>query len=378
MVNLLWGSCRKIGLLGGAGVATVGLALFAPSPVCAQKAAAIPPAAPVGANSATPGVLPASVTSTPDYSTRIVGYVYDSIPITREELGEYLIARFGAERLELLANKKIIDIECKKSGIEVTAAEVEERLNNDLTGLSVDRKTFVEQVLKNYKKTLFEWKEDVLRPQLMLAKLVRSRVKVTDEDLKKAYDAYFGEKVDCRLIMWNKGEEKAAMQAYGRIRDSEDEFNRAARAQKSNTLASAGGKIRPISRNTTGNDELEKAAFSLQAGEVSALVGTPEGIVCIKCDKRISADTSIALDSVKEKLSKEIFEKKVNAEIPVVFAEMRKKANPRLLMGTNTEDLAKDVKELLEEPDNRANRIVPTGGITKPVAPEKAPAPSKP
>ena len=57
---------------------------------------------------------------------------------------------------------------------------------------------------------------------------------------------------------------------------------------------------------------------------------------------------------------------------------MRKKANPRLLMGTNTEDLAKDVKELLEEPDNRANRIVPTGGITKPVAPEKAPAPSKP
>jgi hypothetical protein len=40
--------------------------------------------------------------------------------------------------------------------------------------------------------------------------------------------------------------------------------------------------------------------------------------------------------------------------------------------------LAKDVKELLEEPDNKANRIVPTGGITKPVAPEKAPAPSKP
>lgn len=367
---------RRISILGGAGAVACGLGLAVPSTGHAQKVATTPPAAP-GAGGGTPAVLPASVTSSPDYSSRVVGYIYDNIPITREELGEYLIARFGAERLELLANKKIIDMECKKAGIEVTAAEVEERLNNDLAGLSVDRKTFVDQVLKNYKKTLYEWKEDVLRPQLMLAKLVRGRVKVTDEDLKKAYDAYYGEKVDCRLIMWSRGEEKAAMQAYGRIRDSEEEFNRAARAQKSNTLASAGGKIRPISRNTTGNEELEKAAFSLQSGEVSALVGTPEGIVCIKCDKRIPADTSVALDSVKEKLSKEIFEKKVNAEIPVVFAEMRKKANPRLLMGTTSEDLAKDVKELLEEPDAKANRVLPAGA-TKPVAPAGATPPAKP
>jgi hypothetical protein len=374
VVNPFWGVFRRISILGGAGAAACGLALASPSPVFAQKVATPPPAAPTGT---APGVLPASVTSTPDYSSRVVGYIYESIPITREELGEYLITRFGAERLELLANKKIIEIECKKAGVEVTGAEVEERLNNDLAGLSVDRKTFVDQVLKNYKKSLYEWKEDVLRPQLMLAKLVRSRVKVTDEDLKKAYDAYHGEKVDCRLIMWSKGEEKAAMQAYGRIRDSEEEFNRAARAQKSNTLASAGGKIRPISRNTTGNEELEKAAFSLQAGEVSALVGTPEGIVCIKCDKRIPADTSVAMESVKEKLSKEIFEKKVNAEIPVVFAEMRKKANPRLLMGNSTEDLAKDVKELLEEPDTKAGKVIPTG-VTKPVAPAGATPPAKP
>jgi len=309
---------------------------------------------------AAPTPLPATVANDPGQA-RVVAYIYETIPITREELGEYLIARFGTERLDLLVNKRIIEIECRKAGVDITQAEIDEKLNNDLAGLNVDRKTFVDQVLARYKKTLFEWREDVLRPQLLLAKLVRSRVKITDEDLKKAHDAYYGEKVECRLIMWQKGEEKAAMSAYGKIRDSDEEFTRAARGQKSPSLASAAGRIRPIGRNTTGNDELEKAAFALQAGEVSALIGTPEGIVCVKCDKRIPADT------------KEVFEKKVNAEIPVVFAEMRKRANPRLLMGgTTADDIGQQVKQLLEE-TGEVKPAKPAGGDIVPAG-AKAPA----
>lgn len=321
---------------------------------------------------AAPAPLPTALASDPGQS-RVVAYIYETIPITREELGEYLIARFGTERLDLLVNKRIIEIECRKAGVEVTQAEIDEKLNNDLTGLNVDRKTFVDQVLARYKKTLYEWREDVLRPQILLAKLVRSRVKVTDEDLRKAHDAYYGEKVECRLIMWQKGEEKAAMSAYGKIRDSDEEFTRAARGQKSPSLASAAGRIRPIGRNTTGNDELEKAAFALQAGEVSALIGTPEGIVCVKCDKRIPADTTVSVESVREKLSKEVFEKKVNAEIPVVFAEMRKRANPRLLMGgTTADDIGQQVKQLLEE-TGEVKPAKPAGGDIVPAG-AKAPA----
>ena len=137
---------------------------------------------------AAPAPLPQALASDPGQS-REVAYIYETIPITREELGEYLIARFGTERLDLLVNKRIIEIECRKAGVEVTQAEIDEKLNNDLTGLNVDRKTFVDKVLARYKKTLYEWREDVLRPQILLAKLVRSRVKVTDEDLRKAHDA---------------------------------------------------------------------------------------------------------------------------------------------------------------------------------------------
>ena len=289
-----------------------------------------------------------------DYSSRVVAYVYDNIPITREELGEYLIQRQGAERLELLCNKKIIDMECRKLGIEVTAAEVEDALAEDLKGLNVDRKTFVDKVLKNYRKNLYEWKEDVIRPKLLLSKMVRSKIQVTDEDVKKAYEAYYGEKVECRIIMWEKGFERAAMTDYPRLRDSEDEFNKAAKNQKSSSLAATAGKIRPLGRNTTGNDELEKAAFQLQPGEVSPVIGTPEGLVIVKCDKRIPADTTVNMDAVKETLTKEIIEKKVAAEIPMAFAELRKKANPKMILqGSNqVEDLTKTVAPLIKEVDD--------------------------
>ena len=39
---------------------------------------------------------------------RIVGTVYGQ-PVYREELGEYLIARFGASRVEFLLNRKIVE-----------------------------------------------------------------------------------------------------------------------------------------------------------------------------------------------------------------------------------------------------------------------------
>src|SRR5437868_6517832 len=60
-----------------------------------------------------------------DYAKRAVAWIGDTEVVTREELGEYLIARFGAERLEMLVNKRIIDRACKEKGIDVTEAEID-------------------------------------------------------------------------------------------------------------------------------------------------------------------------------------------------------------------------------------------------------------
>src|SRR5438874_2664672 len=59
-----------------------------------------------GAPAAQPSPLPV-----PEPDKRVVAYLYGNVPVTREELGDFLIARGGHEKLELLLNKKIIEIE---------------------------------------------------------------------------------------------------------------------------------------------------------------------------------------------------------------------------------------------------------------------------
>jgi hypothetical protein len=302
-------------------------------------------AAPQGAK---PAAAPAPPAGTTDYDKRWVAVIHGNVPVTREEFGEYLIARHS-DQLDLFVNKCIIEHACKQRGIEVSPAEVEAALAQDLKVMNVNLKDFTEKILqKHYHKTLFEWKEDVVRPKLALSKLCRDRVHVTEQDLKDAFDAYYGEKVDCRLVLYvNKNQ---ALTEYEQLRKSDADFERVATHQPNPTLAATGGQIGPIGHHTTGNDELEKEAFRLQPGEVSRVIGTPDGFAVLKCNKRIPPDMSKKLEEVRATLEKEIIEKKTHLEVANVFKELKDQAQPKLFIKnyTTQEELERDVKEELK------------------------------
>jgi hypothetical protein len=320
-----------------------------------------PPAAP----------LPPPAAGTSDYATQPVAYVYGSIPITRADLGEYLISRFGADRLDLLINHRIIDHVCQEKGIQVTAAEVEAALNDDLKGLSVNKLDFVRTILKKYNKTLYEWKEDVIKPRLQLNKLCRQRITVTDEDLRQCFEAHYGEKVRCRLIMWAHSDEKRIMQLYGKLRDDPAEFDRAAKSQMTPSLSSAAGNLKePIGHRTLGDTpqslEIERDIFALQPGEITPLLKTPEGLVIFKCVERIPPDTTKRLEVEQPKLEQEILEKKAQIVIGKIFEEMRKEADPhRLLSGYQTQaEVEKEVEKELhiqDQAEQQRKALAPAG-----------------
>ena len=58
------------------------------------------------------------------------------------------------------------------------------------------------ELISTYRKNLYEWKEDVVRPKLLLGKLCHDRVRVKDVDVRHAFEAHYGEKVQCRIILW--------------------------------------------------------------------------------------------------------------------------------------------------------------------------------
>jgi parvulin-like peptidyl-prolyl isomerase len=288
-----------------------------------------------------------------DQSRQVVAYIYNSIPITREDLGEYLIARQGADRLVLMVNRRIIEMACQKKGIVVTDAEVDAALAEDLKRMNVPSvKEFVNVILKKEKSTLYEYKEDVVRPKLALAKMCREQVQATEDDLRKAFQAYHGEKVECQMIMWPAEEKNRVFNdIYAKIRDSAEEFDHAAKYQAASHLASVGGHVAPFARFTTGNEELENEAFKLHTGEVSKVIETPQGLVVVKCIRHIEADKSTVLDDKERaKLEKEIIERKVQLEIPKVFKQLHDQANPQIFLGKHVEteeELTKKAREAL-------------------------------
>lgn len=299
--------------------------------------------------------LPAS---TSDYSRRPVAYIHNSIPITREDLGEYLIARFGPERVDFLVNRRIIEHACQSAGISISDAEVEGQLIEDLRQMNIPRlEDFVNNVLKRFNKTLYEYKEDVIRPKLALAKFCQQHVKVLPEDLQRAFEAKYGPKVECRMIVLSKEQGRHKMDIWSKVSKSEEEFNRAAREQSIPALAAKGGEMPPIHKHF-GDPRIEQEAFSLKPGEVSKLIDMADGTsVILKCVKHIPADNTRRFEEERLHLQKEVYDIKLAQEIPKVFQQLRARADPKIFLkreGTPVE-IERRINQMLQA----GNRVPP-------------------
>ncbi|MFO0850169.1 MAG: peptidylprolyl isomerase [Gemmataceae bacterium] len=293
-----------------------------------------------------------------------IAYIYDNIPVTRADLGEFLMARGGYEKLELLVNKKIIERECAKRNITVTETELVAALEEDLKGLQVSKADFVKVVLGKYQKTLYEWMEDVIRPKLLLDKLCKDRVKVTEADLRVQFEREFGEKRRVQLVIWPLGDDqKAILKEWEKMRSSQAEFDRAARTQANPSLAAAQGYVKPICRHLPAPEkDVEEWAFKLTPGEISPVLKTSQGYLCLKMHEVLPADTKVTFEAVKAKFEKQAYEDKLTEERPKFFAELKKAANPRLLYGGPTEWRYDPNSTATAPPADKLQGVQPAGG----------------
>jgi hypothetical protein len=299
-----------------------------------QTSTAVPP------GSQKPGEMvpeaPLAPESGSDYSRRVVAYIHKNIPITREDLGEYLIARYGMEKIEALINHRIVDIACQGRGIRITDAEVNAMLAEDLKGFgNISLADFESKLLKPRNTNLYQWREDVIRPKLALTQYCRDRVKVTDWDITKAYENRYGPKVQCRMIMVPKNDPQArhVYELWTKVSKDAAAFDEAARHQSVPELAARAGEVPPICKYCGDKQiekDIEKEAFNLKDGEVSPLIDTPDGTIILKCVKHVDRDEKATIDAVRKALEKEIYDRKIMEEIPNVLKELKAKAEPQM------------------------------------------------
>jgi len=267
-----------------------------------------------------------------DRAGHVVAYIYGDIPVTREELGEYLVQRCGPDWVEFLVNRKIIERVCAAKNINITDAEISAQFAEDLKAFNCTEREFANNILRPRNKTLFEWREDVIRPKLALQRYVQDRVFVSEADIQKGFEATFGPRVECRLIALAKELAKDKYAIWSRASKGPVEFEKEAKTYNPGPLAAEGGKVPPIHKHFA-DPNIETEAFKLKPGETSPLIGMPDGTtVILHCVQHIPADTTKKLDQERLAVHRELFEAKMSEAIKVVFAELRKEANPQIFL----------------------------------------------
>jgi hypothetical protein len=254
-----------------------------------------------------------------------VAIIFGDVAITRDELADHLLSRMTARQLDSYVTRRILEHACKKEGITVTAEEVDAYLKARMGNGAYQQGPFRAR-LQREGLTLREWKEDVARTQLMLEKLSRRRARVTQQDLRREYQARYGRKVECQFLIWPAGEWDAAERAARLLRAGKTTFEELARQRPQ--------AVRPIVINRQGTRPrraLEKAAFALAPGEVSEVIDFPQGFLLLKCQRHIPADQGTTFEQVRAALKRDLEGRGRQKEGARLLAELKAEARAKLL-----------------------------------------------
>jgi peptidyl-prolyl cis-trans isomerase SurA len=201
-----------------------------------------------------------------------------------------------------------------------------EQLDRALAEQGLDKETFRAQVRRELESY-----------QVMQAK-VRSKVKLTDDDLRNYYQTHpqeFGgeEEVRVRHIFLPLAEnaspaEEARVRGVAakieqRLAKGED-FARVAREISKGPSAKEGGDLGWLKRGTI-QKQLEDVAFGLKVGQVSSLVRAGAGLHLLKLEERRHSGSK-AFDDVKEEIRGRLFDEQVTATRQQLLEEIRKGA----------------------------------------------------
>ena len=248
-------------------LASTFIGVFAAQPAPAQlkeyfhkKAQAIP-----GTNTPPPPADSSNVTAEvvriPTNSSDPIALVNGEV-ITRQQLADECVAREGQKILDTLIARRLIEQEMKKKKMEITPKEIDEEIDRVAMGVGhVSREVWLRTLDKERGITPAAYARDIIYPSLALRKLAESRVQVTEQDLKDAFEANFGPRLRCRMIMTN--DVRKASEIWEEARKNPAGFEKLAQEKSlDNATRPFGGLLAdPIARHAVPR-EVSDAAFA--------------------------------------------------------------------------------------------------------------------
>jgi len=246
--------------------------------------------------------------------------------VNRDKLADLLIDMYGNEGLGLLIRRTLVKQESIKRNVTVTEEEIAERIGALVEGQikqqmkkgGLEDEEALKRELEKAKLTLDQYKKNIqkrfklsngqVEAELLAEKIIKKTIKITDEELREAYEEQLGEKILARQIVLRTSRD--AERNLERIKTGADFEALAKKESVDRNSASRGGKMRPFGPKGT----IGKEVANLKNGEVSKIIKTDSGYHIIKIENRIPRSLK-KFSEVKEDLAKLVTAQKVQTRI---------------------------------------------------------------
>jgi parvulin-like peptidyl-prolyl isomerase len=265
---------------------------------------------------------------TPDVAALVNG-----IAVSMQELTRECIQRHGQDVLEGMINRKILEEACTKRNISVSDEDVRHEIENEAMinvkpkdDGSPDVAAWLELVTKRRGIPEDVYRNHIVWPTVVLKKMVHERVEVTDEDLKKGYEANYGPRVRCLAIVLDDQRRASRVFDLARKNNTAEYFGElAAQYSVESSTRSLRGEVPPIKKNG-GQPILEQEAFALKPGEISGVIPLDEKFVILRCEG-LTEPTDVEFAKVRDDIYQDIFEKKQDLAMREAFNRLQETAS---------------------------------------------------
>ncbi len=268
------------------------------------------------------GRVPGTSSETPrrEYPEHDVMAIVNGKDISRVDLEQACIWRYGEEVLESLVNKQLVRHHCQKRGIKITAADIDAEIDRMSKRFGLPRDQYLSLLRKERGIGEDEYRRDILWPMLAMRRLAKDQMSVSEQEIRAAYESQYGEAVQARLIVLDDRQQAEELQAD--LRQNPDDFARAAvDVSVDVNSASIGGLIQPIRRHV-GEPQVEQAIFSLAEGEVSGVIPIAQQYAIFRCERHIPP-RNVPFDSVRDAIVSQLKEDKLRAVAAEKFTELQ-------------------------------------------------------
>jgi foldase protein PrsA len=286
-----------------------------------------------------PGV---QMTAIPVNPTDPIAIVNNQV-ISRQQLADECVARKGKEILDTLINRVLIEQALKARKQEVTAAEIDQEIDNVAHRFGIGRKAWLQTLDKERGISPVQYARDIIYPALALRKLCTGRVTVTPKDLQDAFESQYGERIRCRMIMVDKLAK--AQDVWERLHKNPAGFEKIAQEESMDRgSASLGGQLaEPITRHAypqnvsdaafrqlvDGDPDDKDPSHKPKDGDFTGPIQAAESVwVILRRDAVIPATQGASLrdERIKKQTYEMIYEVKLKETMGVVFQELVKAA----------------------------------------------------